>query len=104
MKKSIVAENSATLNDQNLLKWLKTKNQCFAVISDLFTERAVRLNFLIFGKDVWEGACPYPDYRNKLTLSPPNTPFLLPVLIVDDTVIISQLLHFRIKMTSFLCF
>ena len=49
--KSIAAENSATLKGQKLLKWLKTKNQCFALISDSFTERAVRLDFLIF----WRG-------------------------------------------------
>jgi len=33
MNKSIAAENSATVNGQKLLKWLKTKNECFAVIS-----------------------------------------------------------------------
>ena len=32
-----------------------------------------------------------------LSLSPPNTPFLLPVLIIDDALIISNLLHFRSK-------
>ena len=86
MNKSIAAENSATLNGQNLVKWLKNKNECFALISDLFSERAVRLNYLIFeGVRSGEGA-------------------LLPVPIIDDALIIRQLLHFRIKMTSLLCF
>jgi len=29
MDKSIAAENPATLNGQNLIKWLKTKNLCY---------------------------------------------------------------------------
>jgi len=29
MHKSIAAENAATLMDQNILKWLKTKNLCY---------------------------------------------------------------------------
>jgi len=29
MNKSIAAENAATLRDQNIQKWLKTKNLCY---------------------------------------------------------------------------
>ena len=61
MNKSIAAENSATLNGQKLLKWLKTKNQCFALISQLFTKRTVCLKEVGSG----EGACPSPDYHKK---------------------------------------
>jgi len=44
----------------------------------------------------WSGSGVSPDYRNKVILSPPNTPFLLPVPIIDHA-IIHQLLHYRIK-------
>jgi len=54
--KSIAAENSATLNGQKLLKWLKTKNQCFALISQLFTKCAVCSK----GVGSGEGSCPLP--------------------------------------------
>jgi len=44
------------------------------------------------GKEVGsgEGACPSPDYRNEVILSPPNTPFLLPVPIIYHTIIITN--------------
>jgi len=37
-------------------------------------------------------------------LSPPNTPFLLPVPIIYDALVIRQLLHFRIKIASNIVF
>jgi len=52
----------------------------------------------------WSGWCGLrrglalsPDYRNKLFLSPPNTPFLLPVPN-------HELLHYCIKIMSYLCY
>ena len=37
-----------------------------------------------------ERACPLPVYRIKVILSPPNTPFLLPVPIIGHTFIITN--------------
>ena len=37
---------------------------------------------------------PSPEFRDKVSLSPPNTPFLIPVPIIDDTFI--HLLHIKI--------
>jgi len=43
-----------------------------------------------------EGACPSPDYRNKVMFVPTQHPILLPVPIIYDAVIMRQLPHFRI--------
>jgi len=51
-----------------------------------------------------EGACPLPDYLNKLMFVPTQTPFLLPVPIIDDAVIMRQVLQFCIKIKFFLGF
>ena len=37
-----------------------------------------------------EGACPSPEYRYKVILYSPNTPFLVPVPIVDHIFIITN--------------
>jgi len=42
------------------------------------------------GSEVWGGGLPSPDYHNEVFLSPPNTAFLLPVLLIDDTIIITN--------------
>jgi len=52
----------------------------FAVTSDLFTERAVHLNFLIFsrGWGLRTGLAPSRDYRNKLIFVPTQHPIFTP--------------------------
>jgi len=57
------------------------------------------------GGEVWGRGLSSPQIIViNLCLSPLNTPFLLPGSIIDDEVIMRQLLHFRIKIKSFLGF
>ena len=44
MNKSIAAENAATLRDQNILKWLKTKNLCYKQYIYVFWRQTVCLS------------------------------------------------------------
>ena len=51
---------------------------------------------------LWRGLAPPQIFVIKLCLFPPNTPFLLPVSIIEDTVIMRQLSHFRFNIKYFL--
>ena len=75
----------------------KVNNMGALICAQIVVSTSVRITYGLMGANRLGQIAP-----NERQTSPSNTPFLLPVPIIDDAVIMRQLLQFRIKVFSWL--